>query len=273
MKRIVYYGIFCAMVFTACDSEKKGATDSLLSPEVMKAEVRAEEEKVEAPAEGVILWPTLSVRATGADKGKYLTAVYQGEKVRLLGESVTDENSPKKNVYVKVALSDGQEGWVQQTFMAEGAQAAAVLHDTDVYRRPDLLSKGDKAFSRMDFVAVKEENEKWIQVVGIPQGASWFAEGWILKDKISTDAVDISFAVLAKRAQEEKEEASREAQLSQLLENPDFRGSKFYSDFLYIDKAEDYSETEEYDEYEEYEDFDEDDELAAADDTSVSTDL
>ena len=183
------------------------------------------------PKDGIVNWTALVVRESPSDKGKYITSVYQGEKLTLLGAVEEDSISGKGNVYANVELSDGTKGWVLERFVAAEAKPAAISQETEVYKRPDLLTRSEDKFYRMDFVAVKEINGDWIQVVGVPQGKTWYTEGWIKADKITEDPVDISFAVLANRAAQEKDEQKKSEEINMLLSNTDFQNSRFYADF------------------------------------------
>lgn len=86
----------------------------------------------------------------------------------------------------------------------------------------------------MDFVAILDKEQDWIQVIGVPKGSTWFAEGWIKNDKVIVDEIDVSFAVLTNRALNQEKEEKRNAELQDLLNNTDFQNAAFYNDLQNI---------------------------------------
>lgn len=227
--------ILALLILMACNNETTSTESSL------DTESKESSESV-AQSGAVVLWPALVIRETPADKGKYVTSVYQGESLMRYGEIVEDTTNNKNNEYVKVELSDGTEGWVLNRFIAEDGRPAVISTITPLYKRPDLLTKSDKEFKRMDFVAILESSDDWIKIKGVPSGSTWFAEGWIKNDKVTTTEVDVSFAVLANRAMSIENEEEKKAEMKDLLNNADFNSSIFYNDLAEMSAAQEIEE-------------------------------
>lgn len=187
-------------------------------------------------SEALVMWSAVGVRGTAENDGKYLTTLYEGEKVTLMGESAADPKSAK-DVYAKVQLSDGTEGYALERLLAPDAKPATMAVEADIYKRPDLLAKGDKKFNRMAFVAVQEEEGDWLKVMGVAAGSNWFTTGYVQKSKVSLDAVDVSFAALMHRAQNQKNEEKRSVEVKNVLSNTDLQASQFFNDFDLSDEA------------------------------------
>ncbi len=183
------------------------------------------DDEKEVPA--VCLWSALSVRETPTAKGKWVTTIYLGEEATYLGETVTDE-TPKKPVdYVKVRLTDGKEGWAAKRFMAIDATPYALTGISKLYKRPDILAGGKNEFETMQFVVVLEEKDDWARVKGIEKSVNWYREGWVKKENLTNEKLDVTVAILAARALGKKDEVKRQEALEDIIDNSDLSASQF----------------------------------------------
>lgn len=185
----------------------------------------------EAPStkevEAVGIWDKVSVRATPSEDGKWLTSVSLGESLTYLGEEAKDSND---KMYYKIRLNDGKEGWVRYEFVVPEAKPAVFVNESDLYNRPDLLTKSDKKFSKMDIIAVKQTQDDWVEVTGKRTNGKWIETGWVRKSNISYEPVDIAMAKFAKPAMETEDPDSRAKKLEEILNNVDLSSSAFVVD-------------------------------------------
>ncbi|UII29930.1 SH3 domain-containing protein [Fulvivirga ulvae] len=177
--------------------------------------------------EAVGIWDKVSVRATPSEDGKWLTSVSLGESLTYLGEEAKDSND---KVYYKIRLNDGKEGWVRHEFVVPEAKSAVFVNESDIYNRPDLLTKSDKKFSKMDIIAVKQTQDDWVEVAGKRTNGKWIETGWVRKSNISYEPVDIAMAKFAKPAMETEDTDSRAKKLEEVLNNVDLSSSAFVTD-------------------------------------------
>ncbi|MCP4312787.1 MAG: hypothetical protein GY790_16110 [Bacteroidetes bacterium] len=75
------------------------------------------------------------------------------------------------------------------------AKPVVITNEVPLYMRPDLLTINDKRISSMEIVAVIEEWDNWIKVVNEKKEKA----GWIKKEYITNNTIDLAFALLAKR--------------------------------------------------------------------------
>lgn len=213
-----------ALLISACGEENQNSeTDS--------TDTESAEVNVEKGAPIICMWSAVSIKETPAQKGKYITAIYLGEKASYLGETAIDSSNAKKPVeFVKVKLTDGTTGWVQANFMAIDAQSYAVKETTKLYKRPDILSAGKDEFEIMQFVVVTEEQDDWAKIKGKRRTDGWFKEGWVKKDRLTNNEIDITVAILAERAMSKGDKEKKLEALNDILENPDLSSSAFSGD-------------------------------------------
>ena len=211
---------FVSLFIYACggtsSNESEETTDSLTVEEDTIQQVD------ELPA--VSVWDNVSVRASADKEGKWLTSLSLGESLTFLGEEKTSEND---NTYVKVRLNDGTEGWSRTEFIVPEAEAAVFINDTDIYDRPDLLTKSERSFSQMDIVAVKQTKDQWAEVVGKPSDAKWLRSGWVKTNNLSYEDVDIAMAKFAKPVLSMESSEEKAEKLEEILNNQDLTASVF----------------------------------------------
>ncbi|MBN1117756.1 MAG: hypothetical protein JXA77_11160 [Bacteroidales bacterium] len=143
----------------------------------------------------VSLYDGVPVRALPVKDGKYLTSLNLGETMLYLGETRAD-STDSKNEFYKVELSDGSVAWARTYGVIIDAEPAAIVGETPVYKRPDLVNKTNESFYKLEFVAVIANKGEWIEVVGSNRKKS----GWIQSQYISTAKNDVAVATLATKA-------------------------------------------------------------------------
>ncbi len=147
-------------------------------------------------------------------EGKWISSMVLGETLTYLNESAIDSANPQHEYY-HVELSDGKIAWARSYGIALNAYPAAIINQTPIYKRPDLVTKTDKSFNIAEFVAVVNEKEQWVEVIGAEKRKS----GWIKNESISTDNEDIAVATLAQKDLLDKEGKIIMDKLSTFLES------------------------------------------------------
>ena len=161
-------------MFSVVFSCQKGDESKTLE----KKTVPVVQEKKEIPV--VCIWDDASVRAEPSVKAKKISALALGEKVIWLGGEKSDQ-ADKKRKYLKIRLSDGTEGWASEIAVAKNAKPSIIVKKTPIYLRPDLLTLTSNELEPMDMVAVLEEENDWLEVVGEKRQQ----KGWIQSDMVS----------------------------------------------------------------------------------------
>jgi hypothetical protein len=185
----------------------------------------------------VCVWDNVSLKGTPEEAGKWLSAISVGETVLYLKETATDETGKKPVNYIKVRLKDSKEGWVQSDFVILESRPAAIIDQTPIYSRPDLLNKTDKFFGQMDIVAVKSESNGFIEVAGKRTEGKWIETAWIKDQAVTYADVDIAVAKFAKKALEIKDEPNKIKALNEITDNPDLKESIFISRLIVDDEV------------------------------------
>ena len=180
------------------------------------------------PSDGSIavsLWDNGGIREEPGKDGKWITSVSFGETVTYLDEKKDVEESGKTRTYIKVKLSDGKEGWANEYLYAMNAELGVVVKPASIYKRPEMTTITDKSFEAGDVIAVMNSEGDFMEVVGYKKQK----QGWIMgSDNISTDANDVSVAVLYSKAIAESNAKKREEKLQQIVDNSAFSGSMFF---------------------------------------------
>lgn len=225
-KNLLSISTLC-VVLMACGSQKneQEATTVSASDTVNATAVDTAPASNEVSAVGI--WDKVSVRATPSDDGKWLTSISLGESLTYLGEEAKDSND---KIYYKIRLNDGKEGWARHEFVVPEAKPAVFINESDIYNRPDLLTKSDKKFSKMDIIAVKQTQDDWVEVTGKRTGGKWIENGWVRTNNVSFESVDIAMAKFAKPALETEDVDARIKKLEEVLANVDLSSSAFVVD-------------------------------------------
>lgn len=246
--RKVYYFFLASLVMTgleSCSTQSQGERQALSSQAVTSGKVATQQEKAqkkETPC--VSIWDKISVRENPGSEGKWLTSLSIGESVIYLNESKTD-SANDNHLYFKIRLNDGKEGWSRTDFLVPEARPAVFTQETNLYKRPDLLTKSDKLFSKMDIIAVMETQDDWLKIKGKRTSGKWIEEGWIKAENISLEAVDIATAKFTKAALEEKDEENRLAALEEIVNNGDLATSVFMPELYGMAHPKETEKTEE----------------------------
>lgn len=180
------------------------------------------EEQVDKASIAICLWPKVGLRdKPGRKDTKYLTTIYFGETVEYLNEK---EKADDDKEYLKVRLSDGSEGWAYEHLFALGGELAIIDKETELYKRPDIMTFEGEKLEPMDMVVIleDEEQEEWHQIAGMMREK----KGWIQGDMSTIqDEIDVKLGILYWRAMEESSEKKFEL-LENILANPNFKNSK-----------------------------------------------
>lgn len=206
---------FCAslVILFSCAREKESLTDE----SAINGALQKKNEKAVCIIEGASLW-----EEARKSKGSWLSSLSLGETVEWLGESKLD-SADKNREYVKVGLSDGKTGWVSSYCVIQGAEAGAIKEETQIFKRPDLLTITPKKFSSMDIVAVLQEKEGLSEVVGENQKN----RGWVRSEIITKDKEDVTVAILANKKFKENPKTPKETLIKEIIENTPYPNSIF----------------------------------------------
>ena len=226
---VVLLFLFFSFFIVSCSSEAttEEKTKNVANAEGIenaKGEV-VEEETIEKTV--ICLWQKLSVREEATKKSKVLTYIHLGESGTFSGEIVSDQSSAKKKEYLKIKLKDGVQGWVESRFVAIDAVPFAVTEKTKLYKRPDVLTATQKTLDKMQYVVVLTDQDQWLEIKAKINGESWFSEGWVKASKLSKRDIDVTVAILSKRAFSLKNDEKKKDALNEILSNSDFNGSVF----------------------------------------------
>jgi hypothetical protein len=172
------------------------------------------EENTTQPIKGVCISTGTPLREEPKKEGKWISSMMLGETLTYLGETVADSANPKQDYY-KVELSDGKLAWARTYGILINAEPAAIISETPLYKRPDLVTKTDKSFKIVEFVAIIGEKDDWAEVVGAEKRKT----GWVKKESLSTNAEDVAVATLAQKDLLDKDGAIQNDKLSAFIES------------------------------------------------------
>ncbi len=222
MKRIIILCIISAIIYSCGDN--KSSFEKVENEESKVVESKPTESILEE-SEAVCILDKLSLRESPSKQGKWITSISLGETVTFTGMQKKD--SVSKNTFYKVKLAGGDEGWTRGDFIEIGGQVAVFLKNTEIYKRPDLLTKANKKYSQMDIVAVTNKQGDWVEVKGKRSEGKYIESGWIKSGSTSSDAIDIAAAKFGLAALAETDESKRLALLKDITGNDDLSSSKF----------------------------------------------
>ena len=220
MKKLFYLGITC-FIFTSCSTGSTKTETTAIAADT----VATTQEPKESEAVGI--WDKISVRETPSEEGKWLTSLSLGEKLTFLNKDAKDKNG---KIYYQVRLNDGTKGWIRHEFIVPDAKPGVFQHDSDIYTRPDLLTKSDIQFRKMDIVAIGNLQDDWVEITGKRTDGKWIDKGWVKASNLSTDQVDIAIAKFAQQALEAGTSADKIEKLEEIVQNSDLSGSIFSED-------------------------------------------
>ncbi|BDD08721.1 hypothetical protein FUAX_11530 [Fulvitalea axinellae] len=216
-KNTVFLGAVLAFatVFSSCGDSKKSGNEQTKEASVVEAPAEPVAEVVDA----ICVYDGLSLRKEPKRQGKWVSSISLGEKVTFLGDTVKEG----KVTYGKVKLSDGKEGWVSDYGIVTNAKAGAVMKESPVYRRPDMLTVTQTKFNMADLVAVGEEKDGWVSVVGKKRTK----KGWLRAEDITTDSKEVTAAVLLSKELGSLDGNIDLEKAQAFLENTPFKESMF----------------------------------------------
>ncbi|MDP4207741.1 MAG: SH3 domain-containing protein [Bacteroidota bacterium] len=172
----------------------------------------------------------VALRTDPNKTAKVISSISLGETVTFLDETKADSTSGQSGTYIRIKLKDGQEGWALNAYVIVGLRAAAIIEDAAVvYSRPNLLNKTSKTFSKMDIVAVKSEQDGFLEVIGKRNGSKSIQSGWLKASSVVYADVDIAVAKFASKALKITNKQKREEAIQEILNNPDLKSSVFIS--------------------------------------------
>lgn len=192
--------LFPVLILAAC---KGGTNESSTTGENAEQRIKA-----------VCISTGTPLREEPKKEGKWISSIVLGETLTYLNKSAIDSANPQHE-YLHVELSDGKMAWARSYGIALNAYPAAIINHTPIYKRPDLVTKTDKSFNIAEFVAVVNEKEQWVEVVGAEKRKT----GWIRNESISTDNEDVAVATLAQKDLLDKEGNIMMDKLSVFLES------------------------------------------------------
>lgn len=160
----------------------------------------------------------LPIREEPRKDSKWISSMSLGETAIYKSEFVID-SADKIREYYHLELSDGSTHWVQSYGILLEGKPAAVLKETPLYKRPELVTKTNKSFNPAEFLVIINEKDEWVEVVGAEKRKN----GWINRDVLSTKNEDIAIATLAHREILNKDGSIQSEKLSDFLESIPFR--------------------------------------------------
>jgi hypothetical protein len=174
---------------------------------------------------GVSVWDKISSRSEPRRKSASTTLLSLGESFLYL-DSFAIDSSYNNTKFLKARLSDSSIVWVYGFASVLNAKPVVITNEVPLYIRPDLLTITEQRINSMEIVAVIEEWDNWIKVVNEKKEKV----GWIKKEYITGNNIDLAFALLAKRKLEEEDAEQRIRNLEDLLENNPYPNSIFVSE-------------------------------------------
>ena len=201
-------GIIFLLKFTACNNSPVEESDNTIS----------ENHQII----GVSVWDRISTRSEARRESASTTLLSLGESFIYLDTFAID-SSYKNTKFLKARLSDSSVVWVYGFASELNAKPAVITSEVPLYMRPDLLTITEKRIHSMEIVAVIEEWDNWIKIVNEKKEK----RGWIKKEYISNNTIDLAFALLAKRKSEEQNPEQKIKNLEDLLENNPYPNSIF----------------------------------------------
>ena len=198
---------------------------------------RSEQEDTTAKElSAVCIWEGSTLRDAPSKQAKWLASISLGETLTMLGDTAIDSTDKNREFY-NIRLSDGKQGWVQAYLLAIDAKPAAFIQKAVIHKRPDLLTGTDNAFETMEMVAVLNEQDDWLEVIGNKRKKS----GWIKNENVTFNDKDVAVAILATKAFSEKDQERKDEKIKEILDNSALSGSVFIEELqrlLYPEEAE-----------------------------------
>ncbi len=205
MKRLIPF-ILISIILVSCKTDTK--TPDMESEDALPGKA----------VTAVCIHNGLPIREEPRKDSKWISSMSLGETAIYKGELVID-SADKVREYCNLELSDGASYWVQSYGILLEAKPAAVVKETPLYKRPELVTKTNKSFSPSEFLAIINEKDEWVEVIGAEKRKN----GWINKEVLSTQAEDIAIATLAQRELLNKDGSIQFEKLSDFMEDIPYR--------------------------------------------------
>lgn len=174
---------------------------------------------------GVSTWDRISVRSEPRRKSNTVTLLSLGESFTYL-DSFAIDSAYRNTKFLKARLSDSSLVWVYDFAAVLNAEPAVMTHMVPLYLRPDLLTITGENLNVMEIVAVVEEWDNWIKIVNEKNEKV----GWIKKELVSYNTIDLALALLAKRKLEEQDTEQKIKNLEELIDNNPYSNSIFVAE-------------------------------------------
>jgi len=171
---------------------------------------------------GVSVWDRISARSEPLRNSSRVSLLSMGEKFIYLDTFAID-SSYNNTKFLKARLSDSAIVWVYDFASVLNAKPAVVTKEVPLYLRPDLLTISDEKLGTMEIVAVEEVWDEWIKVVSEKKEK----RGWIKKEFITYQEIDLAFALLVKRDLEVEDPGLRLQTLQELYDNNPYPNTVF----------------------------------------------
>ncbi|GHM99972.1 hypothetical protein WSM22_14620 [Cytophagales bacterium WSM2-2] len=216
--KFVPLSLLAASLLLACNSKKTDGTEASTA-----------DSSAANTAQATCIWDNVPMREGADEKSKYITALSIGETMTVISPEAADSTKAAKE-HFHVKLVDGTAGWVKKDFLVENSKPMVFVRNSDIYSRPEALTKTAKKYSKYDIVAVSASKDGFVSVKGKRTEGQWIESGWVKSNNLSGELLDISAAKFIAKAMTEKDPQKREKALSEVFANPDLQGSIFASD-------------------------------------------
>ncbi len=202
------------LIFFSCQNKNEQTAQTKSTEENLATNIQVN---------AVCVWDKSSLRETPRNDGKWLGSMSLAEKLIYSGNSQVDSSGKKPVTFYQVKLSDGKTGWISEYTVEINASPAIVTERTYLYKRPDFLTKSDQELVPMDFVAVKQEKDNWVEVVGAEKKKS----GWLDKNSLLFSELNIAVGVLGQKALSQPDSSKRMDEIKAIVDNKAFSSSIF----------------------------------------------
>lgn len=219
LRLIFILGIVFLINFTACKNNTPEKTEKSISENIRIT--------------GISVWDRISAKSEPLRNAPRASLLSLGESFIYLDTFAIDSSS-NNTKFLKVRLSDSTDVWVYDFASVLYAKPAVVTEEVPLYLRPDLLTISDTRLHIMEIVAVVEEWDDWIKVVNEKKENT----GWIKKNYLRYEEVDLAFSLLVKRVMEIEDSEQKIDKLEDLLENNPYPNTIFIADLRTILDAE-----------------------------------
>ena len=225
MRHNYYLIIALSFVLWSCGDSKTSQEGSLITNDTLGKETKVGKEELVANKSAIALWKSGLRDHPHKGDSKWVSGVVFGEMLEIIGDTTYTEGG-KEKTFLNLKLSDGKTGWDNAYLYAIDAEQGVVTSTLQLYDRPDILAMASKSLDLGELVAVYNDGQDgWRQISGYQKSK----KGWVnVSDGLSTRPLDLKLAVLLKKIEESKDNASKMALVNQILNDTDNDTSVFY---------------------------------------------